>query len=347
MRLSSLDYLRGLAALGIVIYHFCSWSFGSFDSSSILSRFGLYGVSIFYMLSGLTLFYIYEDKLFVKESMKSFFLKRFFRIMPLLWLVTTITIVFARADFGFERILLNYTGVFSILAPTSYIAGGAWSIGNEIGFYLLFPLVVFLYQRSKVMFVAIMALFLFFHLYFAFFLLSPEVSIPAQWKMYIHPLNQVFFFMSGILIYFLNKTVKVESRVAIIGLILGVLLFVYYPMEGPKSTLIVGFNKVLFTFFCLLITWSVLNIGTIKVPSIHNLFIWFGEISYSVYLLHPLAWKAITILAKHSPILMGFFSKFTLALCLTLLLSHFVYKYYEKVIAAWGRRFINPVITYS
>lgn len=342
MRLNSLDYLRGLAALGIVIYHFYSWTFGAFDSSSILSRFGLYGVSIFYMLSGLTLFHIYEKKLFVKESLGSFFKKRFFRIMPLLWLVTTLTILFARASFGIERILLNYSGLFSILSPTSYIAGGAWSIGNEIGFYLLFPIVVWSYQKMKPIFFALMCLCLVCHLYFAFFILSPQSSIPSQWMFYVHPLNQVFFFVSGILIYILNKYVKLNARVALFLLIVGITLFIYYPMNGPKSILIVGYNKILFTLFSGLIIWAALNLSAITFFPIHKSLHWLGEISYSVYLLHPLTWKTISIVLGRFSIEIGFMGKLAVTLCCTLLLSHLVYNYYEKIIANWGRRFTQP-----
>ncbi|HEX6179628.1 MAG TPA: hypothetical protein VFZ47_00205, partial [Chitinophagaceae bacterium] len=53
-RLHSLDYLRGLAAFGIMAYHFMMWTMGEMDSSRKMGRVGIYGVSIFYVLSGLT-----------------------------------------------------------------------------------------------------------------------------------------------------------------------------------------------------------------------------------------------------------------------------------------------------
>lgn len=72
-RLHNLDYLRGLAAFGIMIYHYCSWELGDFSSDTIMERIGIYGVAIFYVLSGLTLFHVYFEKLhFSKESIFSF-----------------------------------------------------------------------------------------------------------------------------------------------------------------------------------------------------------------------------------------------------------------------------------
>jgi exopolysaccharide production protein ExoZ len=54
-RYLSLDILRGLSALGIMIYHYLGWILGHFGASNTLGRFGVYGVSIFYILSGLTM----------------------------------------------------------------------------------------------------------------------------------------------------------------------------------------------------------------------------------------------------------------------------------------------------
>ena len=76
-RLHNLDYLRGLAAFGIMIYHYLSSSIGRFSSESFMGRLGIYGVSIFYVLSGLTLYHVYHEQM--KPSIVdtiSFFKKR-------------------------------------------------------------------------------------------------------------------------------------------------------------------------------------------------------------------------------------------------------------------------------
>lgn len=67
-RVESLDYLRGLMALSVVIYHYISWSMSTgssvdvIGSQFILGKLGIYAVSIFYILSGVSLAYIYEGK---------------------------------------------------------------------------------------------------------------------------------------------------------------------------------------------------------------------------------------------------------------------------------------------
>ena len=55
-RLYNLDYLRGLAALGIMAVHLSTLADGPLSTQSFPGRYGVYGVSVFYILSGLTLF---------------------------------------------------------------------------------------------------------------------------------------------------------------------------------------------------------------------------------------------------------------------------------------------------
>ena len=61
-RLYNLDYLRGIVAFGIMIYHYFLWTFGKFSADTFIGRLGIYGVSIFYVLSGLTLYYVYYER---------------------------------------------------------------------------------------------------------------------------------------------------------------------------------------------------------------------------------------------------------------------------------------------
>jgi exopolysaccharide production protein ExoZ len=74
-RIHSLDYLRGLAALGIMLYHYSMWTFNKkFDAGDLIQRIGIFGVPIFYILSGLTLHVIYHNRLQDFGAIKSLFL---------------------------------------------------------------------------------------------------------------------------------------------------------------------------------------------------------------------------------------------------------------------------------
>jgi peptidoglycan/LPS O-acetylase OafA/YrhL len=50
-RIEALDWLRGLMAVSIMLYHLTIWYIVALDSSSVLGRLGIYGVSVFFVLS--------------------------------------------------------------------------------------------------------------------------------------------------------------------------------------------------------------------------------------------------------------------------------------------------------
>ena len=78
-RIDSLDYLRGLAALGIMIYHMHLFTFGEVDSSTVLARVKIYDVSIFYVLSGLTLCVVHLNNFhFTKQGLRRILCKTLF-----------------------------------------------------------------------------------------------------------------------------------------------------------------------------------------------------------------------------------------------------------------------------
>jgi len=149
-RLHNLDYLRGLAATGIMIFHYLSWTLNNFPSETFLARVGLYGVAIFYVLSGLTLYYVYYNKMtFSKKYLQSFFKKRVLRIFPLMWLVTLLHIFLSNKVPDFYILFLNLSGLFGFIKWDAYFSTGVWSIGNELVFYAFFPFFVLFTKYYK------------------------------------------------------------------------------------------------------------------------------------------------------------------------------------------------------
>lgn len=135
-RLYNLDYLRGLAAFSIMLYHLMTWNNGVYSGQSVLGRIGIYGVSIFYILSGLTLYYVYYNKMSpTAHEVIIFFKKRILRIFPLLWLVTIVSILMHRKLPDINNLILNLTGLFGFIKWDTYFSPGVWSIGNELVFY--------------------------------------------------------------------------------------------------------------------------------------------------------------------------------------------------------------------
>ena len=145
-RLHYLDYLRGISALGIMFFHYLSWTFGSFNASNPIGRIGIYGVSIFYILSGLTLYHVYFNLEPSKKNILHFIIKRVFRIVPLFALITILSVLMVNQPIEFTNLILNLTCLFGFINPTGYYTTGGWSIGNEMVFYLFLIILILCFQ---------------------------------------------------------------------------------------------------------------------------------------------------------------------------------------------------------
>lgn len=287
-RLPQLDYLRGLAAVGICLYHISIWKIHEpLDSNSILARIGIFGVTIFYLLSGYTLAFVYQKVEFQKVNQwKLFFIKRFFRIYPLLWFSTLFTLFFIHTNHSLSKILLNLTGLFGLFSWDQYIATGAWSIGNELFFYLFFPFLIWFRTNARRIFYLIGVFLLLGFLYQTFFQLTSTKHLSNQWSIYITPFVQIFAFYLGVF----SQTFSVrQARITGIFILLSLsLIFCLLPASGNQINLVTGWIRVLFMLVCTLFVFILANLKVITNNWVHFFLHWLGEISYSVYLLHPI-----------------------------------------------------------
>lgn len=340
-RLHNLDYLRGLAAFGIMIYHYLTWSLGNFAADEFWGRVGVYGVSVFYILSGLTLYYVYHTKMKPsRHEVMVFAKKRFFRIYPLLWLATLATILTTRQFSDYTKILLNLTGLFGLVKWDAYLATGAWSIGNELVFYIFFPVFIWFSRASKVSFAILSAILLGIYIYFAFGILNVDHTLENQWRIYVNPLNQVFLFLGGFLMGATFKNIRMGTGANFLLLACGLCLFVAYPANGDPIHLVTGVNRIIFTISCFLICLGFFKMN-FRVPEILNkLLTILGESSYSVYLLHPIVYGIVgfsfSIISKHVysfPV----FSKIVVSIVATIVLSYFVYEKFERYFMKMGQ----------
>ena len=76
MKINSLESLRGVAALSVVLYHLPAISFYHFSK-------GLFGVYFFFSLSGFVIAFNYFGKIKNFKSFLNFLKKRFLRLYPL------------------------------------------------------------------------------------------------------------------------------------------------------------------------------------------------------------------------------------------------------------------------
>src|SRR4051794_23602479 len=81
-----LQYLRGIAAMAVAIYHVqLGVTYYSEVPTGTTSRFGAAGVDLFFVISGFIMFYIAAEK---QPAPSKFLTARLLRVIPLYWLVT-------------------------------------------------------------------------------------------------------------------------------------------------------------------------------------------------------------------------------------------------------------------
>lgn len=334
-RLHTLDYLRGLTALGIMVYHYSTSIYGEFLANTFLGRIGVYGVSIFYILSGLTLFHVYYEKMKPsKNDILLFLQKRILRIFPLLWVVTIFSVFLSREMPNYLDLFLNLTGLFGFIHWDKYFSAGVWSIGNEIVFYTFFPIFVFISKKLQLLLFPLFLFLLGLYLSFSFHILNNNLTLSEQWKNYVNPLNQVFLFLAGFIIGAYSTKYTIKNRHIFLVLLLAILLFMLYPVSGNTINLVTGLNRVVLTFLSCLICFCFYKLQYTLPKRLNIIFITLGIISYSVYLLHPIVWSVISKFVRILS-LKGFTLNGTSVICIsilvTLITSFFSYHKFETL----------------
>lgn len=147
-----LDHLRTLAISLVFLFHYNILSHGQPEWLPDLIRFGWTGVDLFFVLSG----FLISSKLFVSVArgqsidFKTFFLKRFFRIIPAY--MFTLLIYFCFPFFREKESLpplwrfLTFTQNFGLNLKETGTFSHAWSLCVEEHFYLFLPLILLFLQ---------------------------------------------------------------------------------------------------------------------------------------------------------------------------------------------------------
>lgn len=337
-RIVSLDYLRGSMAFSVMMYHYLSWSFGTIGSEYLLGKLGIYAISIFYVLSGLSLTIVYHNGLKSKYDFASYAIKRIFRIFPLFWLVVSLGLLqyyfqalMSGEDTSIDvtRVFLNYTLLFGFVKPDWYLTTGAWSIGNEMVFYAFFPLLIILGRLSKYHSLGLSCITFIPFSVFAFAILNNESDLSSQWTNYINPFNQLFLFSSGVTIGIMTTAKRVNSKLPLFLLLVIALCFMSIPSEGDKIGIVTGYERLAFSFLCIAFCLVLYRYN----PIIRN---WFGDalkflgdISYSLYLLHPLVAVPIVFVTNKMEIDL-LCSYLLLCVPISILFSYLSFRYIEK-----------------
>lgn len=156
-RLDFLDGLRALAIGFVMLLHY--WQMTWYDFSLVIGNFkvdlnflatpGSMGVSIFFFVSGFCLYLSFDRA----PDLKSYFSKRFFKIVPSYVLAIALIVAFGWFKFttagDFSKHILTHLFFIHNWFSDTYgsINGVFWSLAVEVQFYAIFPFIYPLVKR--------------------------------------------------------------------------------------------------------------------------------------------------------------------------------------------------------
>lgn len=329
-----LDTLRAVAVTMVVLYHVATRY--PVEELDLLARqflrYGFLGVDIFYPLSGflITRFLLTHSE---SGSIRTFFLRRVFRIIPLYMVAVTLFYVASRVthyeEDALQRIWATYlflTGWFAFFTgPDSVPYTITWSLSVEEFAYLLFGISAWLVRRS---FPAVL-------IFFAIAPLALRVFLYAQSyeNIYYFPLARLDSIASGGLVaYFLGR-VRHLPLILLVSTAVSALLG---QMPGAVG------SAMLFTTVTLATCTVIATCETLLRNSRGRILDWAARVglySYFIYLFHFFVlyglFLAVKILGIARP---GFWIMGPLCMAMTFAAAWISFTWFEAPVMSFGRK---------
>jgi peptidoglycan/LPS O-acetylase OafA/YrhL len=314
---------------------------------------GFMGVGFFFMLSGFILSFSYYDRINKGDFnvIKGFYIARLARIYPLHLLSLFLMLLVSLPMVLKQSIMLNLSTFFSNLFllqswfPTEayYFSynSPAWSISNEMFFYLLFPFfVMFMHSLNRnrkivLLLVTLLAYVLIINLWIT--------DLPYDiryFNVYINPIFRLVEFIVGVFLFLFWRAVKdnrylsldsMLSRVIFSTLELcSIILLILFSCHSESFNLIYTWDMYYWLPMALILLVFAFSKGVISQFLSKRFFVYLGEISFAFYMFHWIVLYLMAVFKKLISITMVWQTEFALVLVSTLVVSHLSFKYFEK-----------------
>lgn len=292
-KLKNIHALRGVASVIVLFFHL---GFILPDSLQGYVKSGAIGVNTFFILSGFIIYYATQQN----ENIITFYMKRFFRIYPVFFVVWLISVIVLFKHVPFielmKSLLLFHIDYNTSPAP-SYgfnLLGTPWTLTYEIFFYGIFGLSMLISHKYRALicsFIIILVVIALQFIYNGTFSVSSQVSasifVSHWWQVPVKILSTtvLFEFVVGIVIaelYLNTKKIFDKGRcylffgamLLLIGL--GFLGRINYMNAG-----LTGAFWIAFPLFMIFIARDYLNLAfNSRVLTV------LGDLSYSLYIIH-------------------------------------------------------------
>ncbi|ECB4844392.1 acyltransferase [Salmonella enterica subsp. enterica serovar Liverpool] len=337
--LNSIQVLRGVAALSVVLYHYGFHLVpAGGDQSNRLFSWGGIGVDLFFVISGFIMIIVTHHKEPGFITSTKFIINRLSRILPTYYVILFLTFLMggAMSTFHYEEKTLN---LISALTFTPYIHETApmyipiagmfnirWSLSFELYFYIVFSLCLLCKNKLVPLFV---------------WLLAPVVLCPiitGVFTLYTsgYNFNNVYLefitnpiileFGFGVLTGLVYLRIKKNEYTFHALIPLFAIVLIIFGISTKYLTMYSLLTGVAFSILVLILSLS----ERLFIGSWSNKLVYLGNISFSLYLIHnPLANFILKTVDKYTINAMhNGFGVFILLLA-AILAAHFSHKYLE------------------
>jgi peptidoglycan/LPS O-acetylase OafA/YrhL len=307
-----LDTLRAIAALSVCFFHFVCGPIGFIKNETVTDvfHFGLYGVQLFFVISGFVIPWSIHKYHYQIKNYFQFLLKRFLRLEPpyIVSIGIVIVLFFFRklySDVPDVRLpvldikqMLLHLGYLIPFSHYNWMCRVYWTLAIEFQFYLFMGLFYFVIV-SKDMKVRILG-----------YIGILAISFIGSEKFVLFWLP--VFLLGNLLFLYLSKLItKYELYIVLIIVLLHISLFLPLP----------ALFACLFAVLCILFFTNYSN------PLLN----WIGRISYSIYLIHAIVGLAvINVLSRYAHSGITKFCVIMVGAGVSILVSYCMYKWIEK-----------------
>ena len=361
----NLNGLRFIAAFLVIIHHIEQikkfLNIGdSFFKVPFISIIGKLGVVLFFVLSGFLITYLLlsEEKSFKSISIQKFYMRRILRIWPLYFLIIILAFLvlpyiklFEITGLGNEVVfnnlgmkLLLFAFFFPNLVLSFYgivpYASHTWSIGTEEQFYLFWPWLLKHFKKNRIFIMLIIIVFYrlisgFLNTSFSDFLVYKKIiaSIWACFNFDCMSIGGIF----AVLLFQKNKFLILlkNNFFFYFTLVLVIIMIV-------NGVFIPHINYELYSILFGIIILNFASNEIMKISLENTIFNFLGNISYGLYMFHPIGIVLALTICKSTNLISNWFI-YPLSLLLTISIAWFSYNYFEKYFLKFKPKFSKVI----
>lgn len=333
-----LTSLRFFAAFFVMLSHLSYLKNTNLDF--LFVNEGFISVTFFFILSGFILTFSYQDRFLNKKTtIPQFYFARIARIYPIHIITFLISILlFSVGHYSFKYYLFNITLIQSYIPNKKYYFTfnyPSWSLSVEMFFYLLFPFLLKLKNKTLFLIASVLIIIKMIILF--------DSHEKTHAFMYISPLFRLQDFIIGILLFRFRKNEFFEIKGFYVSLlqIISILLLFTFVMISENINISYRYD-IYYIFPMAFIIYSFsLSDGIIGNCISNRFIVLLGEASFSLYMIHQLVIRFFLDISNKDQLLNWKLP--VVIITISIILSVFMFQYLEIPLKNKTYKFLNKL----